>query len=178
MAPGPQPESINREALGYVIDVLRGIIDEEHRFTERLSTAARQAFALAAAFVALAQSVAFGGFRANVLGPAERKAIIGAAIVAILFVVRAAFATVKVDRFIPDRSLSLGAMEDYLNTLDAPAGDEQLMVNLVNDHLAVAAARRTANTQRGIDVKAVRLWVGLALLVTAIELVIAVAARA
>jgi hypothetical protein len=174
MANGPAANP--RDDVRYVIDVLRGIVDEEFKFTERLSATARQAFALAAAFVALAQGLAFGGFRADLVSQTERTVIVFWAVLAILLLVRAAFVTRKVDRFVPDKSLDPEALTEYLTHLYEPS-QEDLVINLANDHLAVVEARRKANSKRGKAVASVQLWVGLALLATAFELVVSLIAR-
>ena len=50
------------DLLDHAIGVLRARVEEEFRVTERLDSKSRQAFALAAGFFVIAQTVAFGSF--------------------------------------------------------------------------------------------------------------------
>jgi len=68
--------------LVQMINALRARVDEEYRIMERLDAKARQAFTLVAAFFAVVQAVAFGGFAETGVTTAEGVVLAVLAIIA------------------------------------------------------------------------------------------------
>jgi len=61
---GPEPDLTS---AGKVVDALKASADQEFNIAERVSAKSRQAFALAAGFFIVGQTVAFGSFEATKL---------------------------------------------------------------------------------------------------------------
>jgi len=164
------------EDAGRVVDALKSSAEQELTIAERLSSKARQAFALAAGVFVVAQTVAFGGFQTANLSNREQDWMIGLAIGAVVMLAVAAFATIKADATVDSRDLPLADLEDDLNA--AYEGDKDVTGRLGGYYLGVVRSRREANNTRRSWYKRARLVVALSLLATVAELILSLAARA
>jgi len=177
-APGPKTGGPSEppEDAGRVVDALIASADQELTIAERLSAKARQAFALAAGVFVVAQTVAFGSFQTDNLGDREQDWLIGLAIVAVVVLALAAFATIKADATVDSRDLPLRKLEDDLHA--AYQGDSEVTGRLGGYYLGVVRTRRGANDTRRRWYERARFVVGLSLLATVAELIVSLAARA
>src|SRR5438874_4637282 len=82
-APGEPPppdllggSSPDDEDVTLALDVLRKMADQEFNRAERAASRARQAFALAAGFFAVVQTVAFGSFAKSLVSHGERTTLL------------------------------------------------------------------------------------------------------
>lgn len=164
------------EDAGRVVDTLRASAEQELTIAERLSSKARQAFALAAGVFVVAQTVAFGSFQPDNISDREQDWMIGLAIGAVAMLALAAFATIKADATVDSRDLPLGKLEDDLNA--AYEGDTDVTGRLGGYYLGVVRTRREANDTRRTWYKRARFVVALSLLATVAELIVSLAARA
>lgn len=164
------------EDVGRIVDALKSSADQELTIAERLSSKARQAFALAAGVFVVAQTVAFGGFRTDNLGNGEQDWMIGLGIGSVVMLLIAALATIKADATFDSRDLPLTKLENDLNA--AYAGDPEVTGRLGGYYLGVVRSRRKANVDRRTWYKRARLMAALSLLATVSELILSLAARA
>lgn len=134
---------------GKIVDALKASADQEFNIAERLSAKARQAFALAAGFFIVGQTVAFGSFEATKLSTHEKHWMIALAIVAIAALAPFAVAfTLKADATYKSRDLPLEKLEDDLNA--AYEGDPDVIGNLGRYYLGIVRTRRKANSSRRV----------------------------
>lgn len=159
-----------------IVDALKASADTELTIAERLSSKARQGFALAAGVFVVAQTVAFGNFEAANLTDRETHWLLGLAIGAVVMLGIAALATIKADATFDSRDLPLGKLEDDLNA--AYAGDPDVMGRLGGYYLGTVKSRRKANKKRRRWYKGARLFVVLSLVATVAELIVSLVARA
>lgn len=129
--------------LSAALSVLRARIDEEFRITERLDTKMRQAFALAAGFFAIAQTVAFGSFAATRVGPADRVVLGSCALVAALSLVVVAHRLVGGEETLEEEDIRPDAVVRWVE--EATAADEVSLRIL--SQLSLVARRRTENNR-------------------------------
>jgi hypothetical protein len=157
------------EGAGRVVDALKSSADQELTIAERISSKARQAFALAAAAFVVAQTVAFGNFEVGNLSTYEKHRMIGLAIASVVVLTVASFFTIKADATVDSRDLQLGQLEDDLNA--AYNGDPDVTGRIGSYYLGVVRTRRKANDTRRTWYKRTRAAVALSLLATAAELI-------
>lgn len=165
-----------RADAGRIFEALRSAADQEFTIAERLATKARQGFALAAAFFAISQTVAFSSFEAEQLSHCEKRWLIGLAIAAITTLAAAAGCTIWADSLFGTRDLPLATLEHEVNA--AYDGDLDVLGRLVGLYLGIVRSRRNANNGRRTAYKASRVFVVLALAATCLELIYGLAARA
>lgn len=161
---------------GKVVDVLRASAEQEFAIAERLAGKARQAFALGAGVYVVAQAVAFGNFEATKLSSREQHWIIALAILAVLVLGVAALATIKADAPVASGDLPLVKLEADLNA--AYEGDPNVVGRLGEYYLGVIRSRRDANKKRRRWYAWARGLVSASLVVTTVELIFALVARA
>jgi hypothetical protein len=175
----PPPEAAGSGSgindAGRIVDSLRSAGDQELTIAERLSSKARQAFALAAGVFTISQTVAFGNFESSKLHPYEKHWILGLAIGAVVLLGIAAFATIKADATVESRDLPLERLENDLNA--AYEGDDGVTGRLGSYYLGVVRSRRAANAERRHWYKVSRVMVAASLFVTVAELVVALVGR-
>lgn len=162
------------EDLSSALAVLRERIAHEFRITERLEAKSRQAFALAAGFFAIAQAGAFASFGAEAISSTERFVVLGAALLTAISVIavaarlRAVEELREEDEVLPD-------------TIYAWCRD-QTESRSVTAHLVwalseVAHRRKHNNDGRTREARAVTTASGVALILAAVELALALATR-
>jgi len=160
---------------GKIVDALKASADQEFAIAERLSAKARQAFALAAGFFIVAQTVAFGGFEADKLSSHEKHWILALAIVAVgALGVGVAFA-LKTDATYASRDLPLERLEDDLNA--AYSGDPDVIGRLGGYYLGIVRTRRGANRSRLRWYRLTIAAVLLSLAATVSELILSLVSR-
>jgi hypothetical protein len=167
------------DAIRHIVDVLRGSVEQEFRSAERLSTTARQTFAVAAAFVAIAQSFAFGSFRAQQVTHAGRLALVISAAAAIALLIVAGVATVRVDKDDdkPERDVNPEYLTESVARLKQGTANADVVADLANAYRQVLESRQRANRQRSRARRTARRWVVAALLLTVVELGVALYVR-
>lgn len=163
------------EDAARIVDALKGSAEAELTIAERLSSKARQGFALAAGVFVVAQTVAFGSFEAAKLTDRETHWLLGLAIGAAAMLGIAALATIKADATFDSRDLPLKKLEDDLNA--AYDGDPDVMGRVGGYYLGVVRTRRKANKTRRRWYKGARVFVALSLVATVAELIVSLAAR-
>lgn len=171
----PTGSGLDFDAAAKVIDALKATADQEFSIAERLSGKARQAFALAAGFFIVGQTVAFGSFEAAKLSTHEKRWVIALAIVAVALLAVAVGAALKADATYKSRDLPLGKLEDDLNA--AYEGDPNVMGNLGSYYLGIVRTRREGNRARRRWYQATRVAVTLSLGATVAELVYSLIGR-
>lgn len=160
--------------LEQAINVLRARVDEEFRIAERLDSKQRQAFALAAGFFAVVQTVAFGSFAEDALGAPERLALGVLAIVAGLAVMLAGHRLTDGEELQLEDDISSEALVRWCNDAD---GADYVAVRIVSRLSTVATNRHASNQTRARKVGKVQDATRLALLLAGLELVTAVLFR-
>jgi hypothetical protein len=163
------------EDAAKIVDVLRGMADQEFHIAERISSKARQAFALAAAVFTIAQTIAFGNFETANLTVREEHRILALAISAIVFLFVAVLLTIQADATFRSRDLPLDKLESDLNA--AYEGDRDVLGRLGSYYLGVVRTRRRANTKRRRWYQASRWVVAVALAITVAELIVSLLGR-
>jgi hypothetical protein len=159
--------------VGLAIELLRARITEEFQITERLDAKGRQAFALAAAFFAVAQTVSFGAFRATQITGVERFGIAllaGAAAVALLLT-----GSRLADSEEPQREQDI--KPSILETWARENDDEQFGRLLLVHLREVADRRHESNERRVKRYAAVESRARVALIFTTAEILFAIACR-
>jgi hypothetical protein len=166
------------DAARYIVDVFRGLVEDEFRAAERVSATARQAFTVAAGLLAVAQSVAFGSFRVGQITLLGRVALVASALTAIVLLIIAGIATFKVDS--DDKREESAVNPELLtwlmNRLDREAPGS-VMADLADGYRQVLDSRRAGNSKRARDRSTARRWVVRTLLATTVELTIALLVR-
>jgi hypothetical protein len=158
-----------------IVDALKASADQEFYIAERLSAKARQAFALAAGFFIVGQTVAFGNFEAMKLSAHEKHWVIGLAIGAIAALAFAVVLALKSDATYKSRDLPLESLEDDLNA--AYKGDPDVMGNLGSYYLGIVRTRRQANNSRRFWYRLTLSAVIVSLTVTVCELIFSLLSR-
>ncbi len=162
-------------SAGKIVDALMASADQEFNIAERLSAKARQAFALAAGFFVVAQTVAFGGFEATKLSAYEARWTIALAIVAVVALCFAVGFAIKADATYKSGDLPLEELEGDLNA--AYAGDSNVIGDLGRYYLGVVRTRREANGSRHLWYQMTRRAVIVSLAATASELIFSLVSR-
>lgn len=160
---------------GRIVDALKASADQEFHIAERLASKARQAYALAAAVFVVSQTVAFGTFGQDKLSSTDKTVVILMAIISVAFLCIATKSVLDADDVVESGDLPLKELENDLNA--AYDGDPEVVGRLGSYYLGVVRSRRKANSVRLKAYKSSRGWAALSLAATAIELVIALAAR-
>lgn len=169
--PPPAPDGELEQAIG----VLRARVDEEFRIAERLDSKTRQAFALAAAFFAVIQTVAFGSFAEGGVTSSERTLLLIAAVVAGVAVSNVAHKAGRAEDLRDEADLSPSRIVDWAN--HAGSDPEYVRARLLSGLAEVANERTTNNESRATKYDVVADAARLALILSGVELVIAIVAR-
>jgi hypothetical protein len=144
-----------RADLALGIDVLRGLADQELARAEAARSRSRQAFALAAGFFAVVQTVTFGGFVTNALSKAHQTpTLIHHATAAGIALAACGLALLIAELPFPSRDLT---PEQVLDTLNAPPSDRSVTGEFAHLYAMVVAKRRQTNRRRSRVVAATQL---------------------
>lgn len=162
-------------SAGRVVDALKSSADQEFSIAERVSAKARQAFALAAGFFVVAQTVAFGSFESDQLTADEKQTLIYLAIVAAAFLALAVALALVADALFRSGDLDLDGLQDDLNA--AYAGDPNVTGNLGEQYIGIVASRRRSNKRRRVWYYGTLAAVTLSLAATTFELIISLVSR-
>ncbi len=160
--------------LEQAIAVLRARMDEEFRISERLDSKQRQAFALASVFFAVVQTVAFGSFAQGNLHTAQRAIIGGLAVVAGLVLVVVMHRLNDAEELRPEDDLRPEAVVNWCNEADSPG---YVATRLVGELSDVARRRANSNKVRAGNYDSVANAARWSLIVTGVELLVAIALR-
>jgi hypothetical protein len=128
------------------LDVMRGLADQELARAERASTRARQAFALAAGFFAIVQTVAFGSFEVDLVSNAERETLLDKATLAAIFLAVCGALLLVADSAFRSRDLDEDVVEQKL--AEAGATKSSAARIFVETYGVVLYARRRTNRIR------------------------------
>jgi hypothetical protein len=164
-----------RDDAGMIVGALKSLAEQEFTVAERLTSKARQAFALGAGFYVVTQSIAFGSFDASRLTAREHQWVLGLSIAAAVLLGVAGLASLRADAPVSSGDLPLARLEDDLNA--AYEGDPDVVGRLGSYYLGVVTSRRKANAARLTWYRRARFAVVLSLLGTIVELIFALAAR-
>jgi hypothetical protein len=161
------------DRVGLAIDLLRARIAEEFQITERLDAKGRQAFALAAAFFAVAQTVSFSAFRAAQLAGIERLgiAVLGAAAALALLLTGNRVANSEEPQ--PEVDIEPAVVEEWARNEDDEQFGRLLLVHLRE----IADRRHESNERRVKRYELLESRARLALVLTAAEMILAIACR-
>jgi hypothetical protein len=160
--------------LEQAITVLRARVDEEFRIAERLDSKQRQAFALASVFFAVVQTVAFGSFAQSNLHTTQRAIIGGLAVVAGLVLITVMNRLNNAEELHPEDDVRPEAVVDWCNEADSPG---YVAARLVGELSDVARRRSSSNEARAHNYDMVATATRWSLIVTGVELLIAIALR-
>jgi hypothetical protein len=139
----PSAPGAGRADLDQAILVLRARVEEEFRISERLDSKSRQAFALAAGFFIVAQTVAFGSF-GSVSG--AESALVGVcALLAAFAVYVTGHRLASGEDLLEVRDIRPDAIVEWC---DAATDDEYVSVRIVGNLRDVAKDRRENNQIR------------------------------
>ena len=103
--------------VAYVLDALKTSFDEEFETGERLTSKARQVFALSAGFFTIVQTVAFSSFQSRDVAPYEKRILLAAAFAAILLLGFAALRAAQADSPIPTHRYPMWLLVVALNAI-------------------------------------------------------------
>jgi hypothetical protein len=160
--------------LEQAIRVLQARMDEEFRISERLDSKQRQAFALAAAFFAVAQTVAFGSFAQGNLHSSARALIGILAVAAALVLVMVMHRLRDGEELRTEDDVRPDAIVKWCNEADDPG---YVSARLVGELSEVAKRRSDSNKLRATNYDRVADVARWSLIATAVELLVAVALR-
>ena len=161
--------------LEQAITVLRMRIDEEFRITERLDSKARQAFALAAGFFAVVQTVTFGGFAQGDVSSPERVGLLVAAVVAGVGVIVVAHRLTGSEGLLDEDDVTPEAIVQWCNA--AGEDPEYVSVRLVGELSRMARSRSKNNEVRTTRYDTVALAARWSLILAGVELLVAIVVR-
>lgn len=160
--------------LDHAIAVLRARIDEDFKVRERLDAKQRQAFALAAGFFALAQTVALRFLDTDNVLRSEQLAIAIAAAIAAAAVAITAVKLSKGEKLEDQPDFDPAAVKRWCNEA-ASAPSEHYVSRKIVAHLVEIAEGRTAqNKTLAVSVDGVQTAAVFALIATGLELIVAV----
>lgn len=157
------------------LDILRDLADKEISRSERSATRARQAFALAAGFYAVVQTVALGSFGSTLVSSHERMWMLYLAALGGFFLAACGVALLFADRAFRARNLSSDNVLEAVNA--GRTADESVTDRLVELYATALDEMRGANANRGKVVVASQVTALLALTAVLVELVYALHAR-
>jgi hypothetical protein len=160
--------------LEQAIAALRARVDEEFRIAERLDSKQRQAFALASVFFAVVQTVAFGSFAQSNLHTTQRAIIGGLAVVAGLVLITVMNRLNNAEGLHAEDDIRPEAVVDWCNEADSPG---YVAVRLIGELSDVARRRSSRNKDRAHNYDMVATATRWSLIVTGVELLIAIALR-
>lgn len=164
------------EDLVQAITFLRGRIDEEFRISERLDSKSRQAFALAAGFFAVVQTVTFGSFAQSSITSAERVVLLVVALLAGLAVAWVAHKLSRGEELQDERDINPGSVVGWVEEAD-PDDTQHVLVRLLSGLRDVAERRTENNRIRERNYEAVATATQVALIAAGIELITALMVR-
>lgn len=164
------------EDLVQAITFLRGRIDEEFRISERLDSKSRQAFALAAGFFAVVQTVTFGSFAQSSITSAERVVLLVAALLAGLAVAAVAHKLTHGEELQDERDVKPDSVVGWVEEAD-PDDAEHVLVRLLSGLREVAESRTENNKIRERNYKTVATATQVALIMAGVELITALTVR-
>jgi hypothetical protein len=161
--------------LRQAITVLRARIDEEFRISERLDSKSRQAFALAAGFFAVVQTVAFGAFAQSTVNGTERVLLLAAVVIAGGALVVVAHRLTNGEELLPEADVRPEAVVQWCKE----AGDdpESVSRHLVVELALMARRRADNNAGRARSYDRVVFATRWALIFVGLELLTAIAVR-
>jgi hypothetical protein len=160
--------------LDRVAGVLRARIDEEFRIAERLDAKGRQAFALAAAFFALVQTVSFGGFAQAEVSHTERVALVVVAAAAAAVLAWVAYRLAIGEALQDEIDVRPERLAEWTDNAEA---DDYVAGQIVRSLSDVTARRTYNNAIRSRTYDRVQLASGASLATCGIELLLALAIR-
>jgi hypothetical protein len=132
--------------LEQAIGVLRARIDEEFRISERLDSKSRQAFALAAGFFAVVQTVTFSAFAQSSVHTGERIVLLAVAFIAGGAVAAVAHRLTNGEELLDEIDIKPETIVQWCN--EAGRDSEYVSVRLVGELSGVATRR--AETTRSV----------------------------
>jgi hypothetical protein len=160
--------------LAQAITLLRARIDEEFQVSNRLDSKQRQAFALATAFFAIVQTVAFGAMDTNGVTQDERILIGLTGVVAGAFVVWVATRLIEAESLKSEDDVKPEAIVGWYETATKPT---DFAGHAVQELRVVAERRRDSNKVRADRVRDVQGAAALALVFTGVELLAALVVK-
>jgi hypothetical protein len=163
-----------RHRLDLAIEVLRARVDQEFKITERIDGKGRQAFALVAAFFAVAQAVTFGSFRAASLTSPKLVLLAVLATAAVAFVLLTGHLLADSEELQDEPDVRPASVERWAHEKTDRAFAEKLLVELRD----VAEKRHEGNERRGRRYQRVACTARVALILTSVELIFGIAFRA
>lgn len=159
--------------IGLAIEALRARVVEEFQISERLDSKGRQVFALAAAFFAVAQTVAFGSFRVAQVTGAERVGIATLGLCAAVALLVTGHRLANSEEPQSEQDIGPSKIEEWARTVDDNEFGRLLIV-----HLREIADRRTASNKRRVArYRMIESMARVALVLTGTEIIFAVASR-
>ena len=161
--------------LDQAITVLRARVEEEFSIAERLDSKSRQAFALAAGFFAVIQTVAFGSFAQAEISTAERVVMLILVVVSGALVAWVAYVASQAEDLQDESDIQPASIVQWAN--EAGADPEYVRARLVRGLADVAQARADNNKVRATRYDAVVTAVKWALVAAGVELIVAIVAR-
>jgi hypothetical protein len=165
-----RPPGASRSDLDLAVAVLRARVDEEFKIAERLDTKSRQAFALAAGFFVIAQTLAFGsGVDGN-----ERYIVGALALIAAVVLVVAGHRLADAEETRRETDIKPDMIVEWCNTA---TDDDYVVVNVVSNMRDVANDRHANNDERKRLYDRVASATRWSLIWTAVELVVAIVVR-
>lgn len=150
-------------------------MDEEFRITERLSSKARQVFALVAGFFAVIQTIAFGTFGRDTVSSPERAVLLALAIAAGVCVAWVARRVATSEELLPESDIPPEKIVEWAE--QGQSDPEYVRTHLVANLASVARKRSDNNevrAKRYDEVESAARW---ALILVSVELIVAVVAR-
>ncbi len=160
--------------LEQAITVLRARIDEEFRISERLDSKSRQAFALAAGFFAVVQTVAFGAFAQDNVDGLERFLMLAAAVIAAGAVIVVADRLTNGEELLEEADVTPEAIVGWCEEADDP---EYVPARLVRELARMARRRAENNEIRARRYDRVVVSTRWALILAGLELLVAIFVR-
>lgn len=160
--------------LSHAIATLRAHIDEEFKIAERLDSKSRQAFALAAGFFAVVQTVTFGSFAQAQISGDERHWLLVAAVVAGASVALVAYVLAHSETLQEGDDIRPEKIVQWCNEAD---DEDYVAVRLVSELGEVARNRTDNNKKKSAHYRLVVRATRLALCLASIELVVAIVVR-
>jgi hypothetical protein len=173
--PAPAGQGGGGKDLETAITVLRARIDEEFRISERLDAKSRQAFALAAAFFAVVQTVTFGSFAQSSVSSDEKVGMLAAALIAGLALVVVAHRLTNGEELLDEDDVKPEAIVEWCN--EAAGRPEYVSARLVGELAHVARRRADSNVIRDRNYESVAFATRWALILAGVELLVAIIVR-
>jgi predicted alpha/beta hydrolase len=160
--------------LAQAITILRARVDEEFKIAERLDSKGRQAFALAAGFFAVVQTVTFGSFAQNTITSGERPFLLAMAVLAGACVAAVGHRLTHGEDLLGEADMKPEAIVEWCNEADE---NDYVAVRLVAELSRMARRRAENNAIRAKNYDAVANAARVALVVAGVELLVAIVVR-